>query len=145
MPARYHMLATTPDAALVLPNHQRPAEDIPQSAQLSLTSLQPSPAAGFVVGDDLLQHCLERGRVDLFAPANGNGAGGLVLVTAGDDPVWGPAPFAPSYKNTFTQALAANRAQMFPLEGKIRLARALDGSLPPSDPLRGPARGLDRR
>jgi hypothetical protein len=50
--------------------------------QLSIARLQLSPTTGFVVGDDLLQHGFESGRVDLGAPTNGNSAGGLVVVIA---------------------------------------------------------------
>ena len=48
-------------------------------------AFQLSPAAGTVVGDDLLEHGGEGGRVDRLAPANGHRAGGLVVVAGGDD------------------------------------------------------------
>src|SRR3954447_7320539 len=54
---------------------------------LSIAGLQLSPAPSSVVGDDLLEHGLECGGVDLLTLTNGDGASGLVVVTAGDDPL----------------------------------------------------------
>src|SRR5207253_10544493 len=48
-------------------------------------ALQPAPATGVVVGNNLLEHGREGGRVDRFVLANGHGAGGLVVVPGRDD------------------------------------------------------------
>jgi hypothetical protein len=50
------------------------------------------------IGNDLLEHGGEGGRVDVFALAHGHGAGGLVVVAAGDDPS-GSGTMAPSTGN----------------------------------------------
>src|SRR6516164_8270911 len=49
--------------------------------------LQFAPAAGAVVSDDLLEHSAQSRRIDDLALADGNSAGGLVVVTSGDDPL----------------------------------------------------------
>src|SRR5207248_9619900 len=43
------------------------------------------PAAGAVVGDDLLEHGGEGGRIERFALTHGDGAGSLIVVPGGDD------------------------------------------------------------
>src|SRR6266568_2320189 len=53
----------------------------------SASGLQLAPATGAVVGDDLPEHGGEGRRVDDLALADGHGAGSLVVVAAGDDPL----------------------------------------------------------
>src|SRR5256884_5632247 len=53
----------------------------------SAFALQLAPAAGPVVGHDLPEHGGEGGRIDGFALADGHGAGGLVVLAAGDDSI----------------------------------------------------------
>src|SRR6266487_1438498 len=50
-------------------------------------ALQLAPATGAVVGDDVLEHGGEGGRVDRFALSDGHGAGSRIFVAAGDDPL----------------------------------------------------------
>ena len=47
-----------------------------------------APAAGPVVSNDLPEHLTKSAGIDLFVLAYGNSAGGSVVVTAGDDPLW---------------------------------------------------------
>src|SRR6266496_2138557 len=93
---------------------------------LSLAELQLSPAAGFVVDDDLLQHGLECRGIDLLPPTNGNGTSGLVVVTAGDDPVRVRHDCAVVQKHIHT-SLGRQKGTDVPLERKIRLPSTLDG------------------
>src|SRR5207237_10414232 len=51
----------------------------------SLLAFQLAPAAGAVVGDDLLEHGGEGGRIERFALTHGDGAGSLIVVPGGDD------------------------------------------------------------
>ena len=52
----------------------------------STFALQFAPAAGAVIGDDVLEHGTEGRRIDGLALADGDGAGGFVIVTSGYDP-----------------------------------------------------------
>jgi hypothetical protein len=65
----------------------------------SASALQLAPAAGPVVGDDLPEHRDESGRVDALSVAYGYSAGGLVVVTARNDPVgvWDNAAVVKEY------------------------------------------------
>src|SRR5215472_2595991 len=58
------------------------------SARLAISLLlELAPAAGPVVGVDLPEHRGQRGAVEGLGLADGHGAGGLVAVPAGDDPL----------------------------------------------------------
>lgn len=45
-------------------------------------------STGAIVHDNLLEHDREGWRVDLLAPPNGDGTGGLVVVSARHDALW---------------------------------------------------------
>src|SRR5262249_55581151 len=57
----------------------------PRTAPSELAALQPAPAAGAVVGDDVLEDGSEGARIDGFALAHGNRTVGLVVVAGRDD------------------------------------------------------------
>src|ERR1700730_3798633 len=67
------------------------ASPVPRPTGLAIAllaiALQLAPAARSVVADDVLEHDGEGGRVDGFALPESHGAGRLVVVTGGDDPV----------------------------------------------------------
>ena len=61
----------------------------------SALALQLAPAAGAVVGNDVLEHGGEGWRVDDLALANGHDAGGRVVVPSSDNAL-GIGTIAPS-------------------------------------------------
>src|SRR6266446_859898 len=89
-------------------------------------ALEPAPAARSVVGDDLLEHGGERGRVDGFALAEGHRAGGLVVVAGRDDPV-GIGDEAAVVEEHVDMVLGGEQRADVALQHEIRLAGALDG------------------
>jgi hypothetical protein len=97
-----------------------------QPKRLPRARLQLSPAAGPVVDDDLLQHGLECGGIHPVPPTNRNGAGGLVVVTAGDDSARVGNDCAIVQKHIHT-SLGRQKSTDVPLEREIRLPSALDG------------------
>src|SRR5207247_6451071 len=79
-----------------------------------------------VVGNDLLEHGGEGGRVDGFALADGHGAGGLVAVTAGDDPI-AISDDAAVVEEYVDVVPGRQQRTDVALKDKVRLAGALDG------------------
>ena len=53
--------------------------------RLLALSLQLAPAAGAIVGNNLLEHGLERGFVELFTLPDAHCPGGFVVVAGGDN------------------------------------------------------------
>jgi len=45
-----------------------------------------APTAGMVIGDDMGEHRAQGAGVERLAFPNGDGSGGLVLMSGGDDP-----------------------------------------------------------
>src|SRR5947209_2150170 len=89
-------------------------------------ALQPAPASGAVVGDDLLEDRSQGGRVDGLALADGHRAGGLVLVAARDDPLWIGDDGAVVEKHVDVIPRRQQRADVA-LEDEVWAVGALDG------------------
>ena len=88
-------------------------------------ALQLAPASRAVVGDDLFEHRSQRGRIDVFALADGQRARALVLVAAGEDSRRIRDDGAVVEKQ-LTWSFAANSAQMLPCSTKYgRLVRLI--------------------
>src|SRR5215207_4024154 len=103
---------------------------IPRSPWLNTSglasALQLAPAAGAVVGDNVLDHGGEGGRVDSFALADSHGAGGLVVVATGDNSLRIRDDSAVVEKYVDVVLRRQQRANIA-LQHEVRTVGALDG------------------
>src|SRR3954452_23399207 len=88
--------------------------------------LQLAPAAGAVVGDDLAEHGLEGRRVDRLALPDRHGAGRLVVVAAGDDPL-GVGDDPAVVEEHVDVVLGRQQGADVALQHEVRLDGPLDG------------------
>src|SRR5215831_16693693 len=88
--------------------------------------LELAPAAGPVIGDDLPEHRTERGCVDPLALADGDRAGGLVVVTPGDDRL-GIGDDGAVVEEDVDVVLRGEQGTDVVQQHEIRLAAPLDG------------------
>jgi hypothetical protein len=110
-----------------VPVRQHASGRIPSLAGSRLwPALQLAPAAGPVVGDDLPEHGAEGRRVDDLALTDGHGAGGLVVVAGGDDPLGIGDDAAVVEEDVHVVPGREQRADVA-LEHEIRLPAPLDG------------------
>src|SRR5947208_4682360 len=96
-----------------------------QAAELGF-ALQLAPASGAVVSDDLLEHRSQGGRVDGLPLADGDRAGGFVLVAARDDSLWIGDDGAVVEKHVDVILRRQQRADVA-LEDEVWAVGALDG------------------
>src|SRR6266536_4331735 len=89
-------------------------------------ALQLAPATGAVVGDDVLEHGGEGGRVDRFALSDGHGAGSRVFVAAGDDPL-GIGDDAAVVEEHVDVVPGRQQGADVALQDEVRTVGALDG------------------
>ena len=89
-------------------------------------ALEFAPAASPVVGDDVLEHGAEGRPIDGLALAEGNGAGGLVVVASGDDPV-GIRDDGAVVEEYVDVVLGREERADVALEHEVRLPGPLDG------------------
>src|SRR5215216_629906 len=108
---------TLPVAALVRPS----------SRLYSAFALLLVPTVGAVVGDDVAEHGGEGGRVDRLPFADGHGAGELVLVAAGDDPVGVGGDVAAVVEEDVDVVCGREQGADVALQDEVGLAGALDG------------------
>src|SRR6516225_9259683 len=89
-------------------------------------ALQFAPAAGAVVGNDVLEHRAEGRRIDGLALADGNGPGSLVVMPGGDDAVGIRDDAAVVDEYVHVVPGRQQRADVA-LEHEVRLPAPLDG------------------
>jgi predicted RNase H-like nuclease len=92
----------------------------------SAFALQFAPAAHAVVSDDLPEHSAQSRRIDGLALADGNSAGGLVVVTSGDDSL-GIRDNAAVVEEYVDMILGRQQRADVALEHEVRLPAPLDG------------------
>lgn len=90
--------------------------------------LELPPASGLVVGDNLPEHREQCRGIDRLALPHSHGAGGLVLVPAGDDPVRIRNDSAVVQKDVDV-VLRRQQCADVAVQDKVRLGGALDGFL----------------
>src|SRR5450631_2675683 len=111
--------------------HRRPQRPLPcrvrdpREAALRC-ALQPAPAPGAIVGDDVTEHRGQRGPVDDVALAHGDGAGCLVVVAGGDDSL-GIRNHGAVIEKDVDVVPGRQQSADVALQDEVRLDAALDG------------------
>src|SRR5262249_15910526 len=98
----------------------------PRTAPSELAALQPAPAAGAVVGDDVLEDGSEGARIDGFALAHGNRTGGLVVVAGRADSL-GIRDYAVVVEKYVDVVLRRQQGADVALQHEVRTVGELDG------------------
>src|SRR5215217_3258512 len=109
------------------PGREGASNPSPPNNRDSAFLLQLAPPAGAVVGDDVAEHGGEGGGVDRLAFADGHGAGGLVVVAAGDDPLGVGRDVAAVVQEDVDVVLGRQQSADVAFQDEVGLAGALDG------------------